>query len=146
LKPVAEEAEVVEAVEGAFPEEVLPAVEDFRHDPAGKQAAENRAERYQKATRNDVIKQRIRGRAPGEINGAARKIVREPGTGARRTFRKTVRNGRIRTGKIFRTKDAIVRKTDRISSKMSMMIIGMTVVLFTLVLRSVLQLLERQPI
>jgi hypothetical protein len=131
LKPVAEEAEVVEAVEGAFPEEVLPAVEAFRHDPAGKPAADNRAERYQKAARNDVIKQRIRGSAPGEINGAARK---------------TVRNGKIRTGKIFRTKDAIVRKTDRISSKMSMMIIGMTVVLFTLVLRSVLQLLERQPI
>jgi hypothetical protein len=117
LKPVAEEvaeAEVVEEVEEASPEEVLPAVEDFRHDPAGKQAAENRVERYQKAARNDVIKQRIRGSAPGEINGAARKTVREPGTGTRRIFRKTVRNGRIRTGKIFRMKDAIVRKTDRI--------------------------------
>jgi len=99
LNPAAEEAEVVEAVEGAFPEEVLPAVEDSRLGPAGKQAAGNRAERYQKAARNDVIKQRIRGSAPGEINGAARKIAR---------------NGRIRTGKIFRTKDAIVRKTDRI--------------------------------
>ena len=141
-----EEAEVVEAVEGAFPEEVLPAVEAFRHDPAVNPAAGNRAEPYQKAARNDVIKQRIRGSAPGEIYEAARKTVREPGTEARRTFRKTVRNGRIRTGKIFRKKDAIARKTDRISSKMSMMIIGMTVLLFTLVLRSVPQLLERQPI
>jgi len=134
LKLVAEEveeAEVVEAVEGAFPEEVLPAVEAFRHDPAVNLAAGNRAERYQKAARNDVIKQRIRGRAPGEINGAARK---------------TVKNGRIRTGKIFRTKEKTARKTGRTSSKMNMMIIGMTVLLFTLVLRSVLQLLERQPI
>ena len=119
-------AEVVEGVEGASPEEVLPAVEDSRRDPAG-----NRAERYQKAVRNEGIKQRIRGRAPGEINGAARKIAR---------------NGRIRTGKISRTKEKTARKTGRTSSKMSMMIIGMTVILFMLVLRSVLQLLERQPI
>jgi hypothetical protein len=131
LKPVAEEAEVVEAVEGASPEEVLPAVEDSRRGPAGKPAAGNRAERYQKAARNEGIKQRIRGRAPGEINGAARKIAR---------------NGRIRTGKISRTKEKTARKTGRTSSKMNMMIIGMTVILFMLVLRSVLQLLERQPI
>jgi hypothetical protein len=59
LKPVVAEAEVVEGVEGASPEEVLPAVEDSRLGPAGKLAADNRAERYQKAVRNDGIKQRI---------------------------------------------------------------------------------------
>jgi hypothetical protein len=131
LKPVAEEAEVVEAVGGAFPEEVLPAVEASRRGPAGNPAAGNRAERYQEAARNDLIKHRIRGRVPGEINGAARRIVR---------------TGGIRIGKIFRTKEKIARTTDRISSKMSMMIIGTTVILFTLVLRSVLQLPEGQPI
>lgn len=122
---------VVAAVEGASPEEVLPVMEDSRRGPAGKPAAGAEAERHQELAKKVVRKGRIRGRAPGEINGAARK---------------TARNGRIRTGKIFRTKDAIARKTDRISSKMNMMIIGMTVLLFTLVLRSVPQLLERQPI
>ena len=128
---MAEEAEVVEGVEGAFPEEVQPVAEASHHDPAVNPAAGNRAKRYQKAARNEGIKQRIRGRAPGEINGAARKIAR---------------NGRIRTGKISRTKEKTARKTGRTSSKMSMMIIGMTVILFMLVLRSVLHLLERQPI
>jgi hypothetical protein len=127
LKPVAEE---VEAVGGVSPEEVLPAMEDSHHGPAVKRAAGNRAERYQEEARNDVIKQRIGAGTPGEITGAARKIAR---------------NGRIRTGKIFRTKDAIARKTGRTLSKMSMMIIGMTVILFMLVLRSVLQQLEQQP-
>ena len=127
----AEEAEVVEAVGGAFPEEVLPVMEDSRRGPAGKPAAGAEAERHQELARKVVRKGRIRGRALGEINGAARKIAR---------------NGRIRTGKISRTKEKTARKTGRTSSKMSMMIIGMTVILFMLVLRLVLQLLEQQPI